>query len=91
MGRMFLTYILPLLLPLAVYLFWTWIVGRKTRKPEDPPFWYEGPYFWLIVAGFVLMLAVLAATAILSEGGAPDQEYVPSRTEDGHFVPGRAK
>jgi len=91
MGRVFLTYILPLIMPLAIYLLWTWIVGRKTRKPGDPPFWYEGPYFWLIIAGFVLMVGVLGTTAYLSEGGDPQSDYVPPRMEDGTIVPGHAR
>lgn len=91
MGRLFLTYILPLIFPLAVYLFWAWIVGRKTRKPEDPPFWYEGPWFWLIVSGFVLMVVVLGSTAYFSEGGPPEGVYVPPHMEDGRIVPGHAK
>ncbi len=91
MGRFLLTYLLPLILPLAVYLLWTWIVGRKTRKPEDPPFWYEGPYFWLILAGFVLMVGVLGATAYFGKGGDPDSDYVPPRMEDGRIVPGHRK
>lgn len=87
MSRVVLTYLLPLILPLVVYLLWTWIVGRKTRKPEDPPFWYEGPYFWLIVAGFALMVTVLATTVYFTEGGPPDGTYVPPRFEDGRIVP----
>lgn len=90
MVRVLFTYLLPLLLPIAVYLAWTWIAGKGERRPEDPPRWYEGPWFWLIVAGFVLMAAVMGATAFL-QGGDPASTYVPPHMEDGGIVPGGFK
>lgn len=90
MIRILLEYLVPLFLPIAVYLVWTWIVGKSTRQPEDPPRWFEGPYFWLIIVGFVLMVTVMAATAIL-QGRPPSATYVPPHTENGEIIPGGFK
>lgn len=90
MTRMLLQYLFPLILPIAVYLVWTWIAGKRRRTAEEPPLWYEGPWFWLIVAGFLLMVTVLAISATIG-GGSPEGTYVPPRVEDGRVVPGYVK
>lgn len=90
MTRVLMTYLLPLVLPIAVYLVWTWISGKGERGEGDPPRWYEGPWFWLILAGFGLMVSVLAVTAIL-QGNDPSATYVPPHVEDGNVVPGQFK
>lgn len=90
MIRVLLEYLIPLLLPIAIYLVWTWITGKQRRTAEEPPRWYEGPWFWLLVAGFVLMVAVMAVTAVI-EGSSPDRVYVPPHVEDGRIVPGHFK
>lgn len=90
MIRVLLEYLIPLLLPVAVYFVWTWITGKKRRTEEDPPLWYEGPWFWLIIAGFVLMVAVMGVTAMV-EGDSPDRVYVPPHSENGKIVPGHFK
>ncbi|WP_316979189.1 DUF6111 family protein [Shumkonia mesophila] len=87
MIRILFQYLFPLILPVAVYLVWTWIARKHRRTAEEPPLWYEGPWFWLIVAGFFLMLAVLGISA-LTGGGSPEGTYVPPRTENGRIVPG---
>jgi amino acid transporter len=48
----------------------------------------EGPWFWLILAGFVLMAGGLVYTA-LSTGGDAGGAYIAPRYEDGRIVPGR--
>jgi Family of unknown function (DUF6111) len=88
--RILLTYILPLILPLAVYLVWAWIVRGRNRGPDDPPFWYEGPWFWLIVAGFAILVSVLATTAYFS-GDPPEGDYVPPRFEGGRIIPSQVE
>lgn len=88
--RILFQYLFPLLLPAAVYLVWTWIAGKRRRTAEEPPLWYEGPWFWLIVAGFFLMLAVLGITA-MTGGGSPEGTYVPPRSEGGRIIPGHIR
>jgi len=90
MIRVVLEYLLPLILPAAVYLAWTWIVGKRPRGPGDPVAWYQGPWFWVILAGFVLLAAALGVTAFKS-GGSPEGTYVPPRVEGGRIVPGQIK
>jgi hypothetical protein len=88
--RILLNYILPLILPMAVFLLWSWLTkGRKGTQPGDIP-WYAGPWFWLILAGFVLMAGVLGVTVYLG-GGSPDSVYQPPRYEDGRIVPSQIK
>ncbi len=90
MTRVFLTYLIPLALPFAVYFLWAWIGGKRGRKPDDPPFWFEGPWFWLIVCGFFLMAATLGSVAYF-DSGRPDGTYTPSRFEDGRIIPGEIR
>jgi hypothetical protein len=90
MTRILLQYLFPLILPIAVYLVWTWIAGKWRRTAAEPPLWYEGPWFWLIVAGFFLMVAVLAISA-MTDGGSPEGTYVPPRSEGGRIIPGYVK
>lgn len=83
MSRVLLQYLLPLILPLAVYVTWNWLSGgRKATLSETMA---KGPWFWLILAGFGLMVAGLAATAVLTSD-SPDAPYSPPRFEDGRIV-----
>lgn len=90
MLRVIVTYILPFLLPAAVFVLWTWARAAYIRRHGGkPPAIEDGPWFWLLLSGGVLVLAVFAGTALLSEGGAPGDVYVPPRVIDGEVVPGR--
>lgn len=85
--RIFLQYILPLLLPLMVFLAYAWLTRHK--RQEDGKSWYEdGPWFWLVVAGFVLMVGGLVATALMT-GAEPGTDYQAPRWEGGKVVPGK--
>ena len=48
--RIFFQYILPIVATLAIYVAWLVLQGKGKKLPH----WNEGPWFWLIVAGFVL-------------------------------------
>jgi len=85
MSRILLNYVLPLALPTLIYLIWAAMAAR--RGDEDAAPLREGPWFRLAVAGFVLMLAALAATAITG-GMEPDGEYRAPYSRDGKIVPG---
>ena len=58
MSRVIVQYVLPLLLPTLVFVGWLVL----TRKPgetraETMARLQGGPWYWLVVAGFVLMAA----------------------------------
>ena len=82
--RILLHYVLPLVLPAAVYFGWVLIAKRKKVSLQD------GPWFWLIVVGFALMASGLAFLA-LTGGSEPGGTYYPSHVEDGKVVPGEFK
>ena len=89
--RIFLTYVLPLVLPTLVYVAW---VGYARKKhvgagagDGDLPGLRRGPLFLSLVTGFVLMLGGLATIALMS-GAPPDSgEYQSPRLQDGKIVP----
>ena len=87
MTRILLQYLLPLILPTLVYLLWVRIAGRARTVEGVNRLASEGPWLWLIVAGVVLMGAVLAASA-WTGGSGPTGTYVAPRWEGGRVVPG---
>jgi hypothetical protein len=85
MLRVFLTIVLPLLLPTTLYLLWVSTFGaehgRKTMR------WSAVPWVWLAGAGVVLLAIVLFVVTV--HFGAPQPGvYVPPRWEGDHIVPG---
>jgi heme A synthase len=89
MSRVFLEYLLPLLLPSGAFVAYV-VITRKTNAADMEQRLREGPWFWLIISGFVLAVAVLFVTG-LTEGYDADSTYTPSRMENGRFVPGEFK
>ena len=88
MTRIFFEDILPLILPVTLYVLWVWY-ARKTHSGDgELPALKKGPLFWSILAGFVLMAATLAVLA-LSTGSPPGSKYEPPRFEGGKVVPPR--
>jgi len=89
MMRIFLHYVLPLLLPTLMYLAWIIISNRKrATNGEAPSLISEGPWFRLILAGFGLMLIGLAVTAVFG-GMGKEGKYQSPYLENGKVVPGR--
>ena len=85
MLRVFLTIVLPLLLPTALYLLWvgTFGAGRRGNAVR----WTAVPWTWLAAAGVVLLAIVLFVVTV--HFGAPQTGvYVPPRWEGGRIVPG---
>jgi hypothetical protein len=79
MGRAFLTIIVPLLLPTALYLAYRLALGRGMNLPAT--------WIWLTVAGLVLASLTLVVVSI--DFGAPREGvYVPPHVEGGKVVPG---
>ena len=89
MTRIFLTYILPLVLPSLIYVLWIWN-ARRTHDPDsedDLPGLRRGPLFWSLVSGFLLMLTGLITIALMS-GDPPDSgTYQSPRLEGDKILP----
>jgi hypothetical protein len=80
MGRVFLTIIVPLLLPTGLYAVWRVLAGKQINVPKV--------WVWLAVSG--LALASLMLVFVSVDFGAPkDGQYVPPHIGDsGAVVPG---
>jgi predicted membrane-bound mannosyltransferase len=80
MGRVFLTIIVPLLLPTALYIAWRVLAGKQINIPAA--------WIWLTVVG--LIFASLTLVAVSVDFGEPkDGRYVPPHVSDGTVIPGR--
>ena len=86
MTRILLQYILPLFLPVAIFLIWV-LVSNRARKGGKTSNLEKGNWVWALLVGVVLMAGVLVYTA-LSGGGDPKASYHPPRYEDGKVIPG---
>lgn len=86
--RTLLTRILPLLLPILIYLGWWYLARRRALSRGHPtPQLGDAPWTWLFVAGLGLMVVVLIVMG-LTWGEEPGGVYVPPRYEDGKIIPG---
>ncbi len=90
MTRLLLQYLLPLLLPAAIYLGWVWLAQRTGKGRADGFTLQEGPWFWLVTAGLALMVAGLVFTALMGQGQM-EGTYKPPRFEGGRVIPGTVK
>ena len=91
MSRILLQYLLPLLLPAAIYFGWVWLANRTGKGRADGSMGLqEGPWFWLVTAGLALMVAGLVFTALTGQGQM-EGTYEPPRLEGGRVVPGTVK
>ena len=85
MLRVFLTVVLPLLLPTGLYLLWVGTFGAEhggnaARRTAVP-------WIWLAGAGVVLLAIVLLVVTV--RFGSPQEGvYVPPRWEGDRIVPG---
>ncbi len=88
MIRILLTYVVPLLLPAALYVLYV-IAARRIMagRGDLAAHLRRVPWLWLLAAGVALM-AISLAIYSLSTGGDSDRPYVPPRFEDGKIVPG---
>lgn len=85
MVRVFLTIVLPLLLPTALYLLWIATLG-SAREPGAVA-WRGMPWIWLVGAGAALLVIVLFVVTV--HFGTPQQGiYVPPRWQGGRIIPG---
>lgn len=100
-----LTYLLPLLLPTAVYMLWRlWRAhslaanrpmspgghGSGTADSDRAIDWRDAPWLALALAGVALLAAVLVI-GVAEHESAPSEHYVPPRMENGRIVPGELR
>jgi hypothetical protein len=90
MIRVFLTVIVPLLLPTALYLLWA-IAMRRAEAAGMVDVLRGLPWIWLGAAGFALLAGVLIMAALGLGRSADTAHYVPPRTVGGQIVPGHVE
>lgn len=81
--RFIITYLLPLVLPLVVYLLVVW-----ATRGQHPGWLDQTPWLVLLGAGVALLALSLIGWSLLS-GASPTKVYVPPHMEGGEVVPGR--
>lgn len=87
--KIFLTRILPLLLPLILFGIWLYLARRKAKAAGNPmPRLGDAPWAWLAITG-MLTLVIGLLTFGLFAGEEPGGNYIPPHIEDGKVVPGR--
>ena len=84
MTRLFLSILLPLLLPTVLYVLWASSLGRAEFAGTAN--WRSLPWAWLVVAG--VALAVVVLFTVVETGGRHDGTYVPPHLVNGVIVPG---
>jgi len=90
MIRAFLTIMLPLLLPTALYLLWVFAM-RRVEAAGVGEVLRNLPWVWLSAAGFVLLAVVLVLAALGFGRSADTAAYVPPRAVGGQIVPGHTE
>lgn len=88
MVRVFLTIVLPLLVPTALYLLW--VTALRTSDNGRATAWNSVPWVWLAAAGAVLLVIVLLVVTV-GFGTAQQGVYVAPRYVDGHIIPGHVE
>ncbi|HEV8680480.1 MAG TPA: DUF6111 family protein [Stellaceae bacterium] len=89
MLRVFLTIVLPLILPTALYLLWLRIArwARREPPPAEDIGWAALPWVWL-AGGGALLLAVVLVVVTVNFGTSTSGVYVPPHLENGRIIPG---
>ena len=92
MLRVFLTIVLPLAAPTALYLAWLWYTHYSPwgSQPGGALAWAGLPWVWLAGAGALLLALVLFVVTVhfdTSQSGV----YVPPHTENGRIIPGHVE
>ncbi len=90
MLRILLTIVLPVALPLLLYIGYVSMMRRRAQAAGEDylPRWDEGPSVWFALAGVGLVLAVLV-TVRLSSGVPPGTKLEAPRMIDGEVAPSR--
>lgn len=87
MIRIVVENILLFLLPTIAYVIYIWATRGDSKKGMLD----EAPLAWLLVAGSLLVVVVLAFFGSDQQGGRPGQSYTPPSMKDGRIEPGQIK
>lgn len=73
--------ILPVLLPFLIYGLYLWHAKRTGQAHPE-----RTPWFWLAVAGIILVILAFIVSGLVGESGPGN--YSPAHLEGGRIVPG---
>jgi len=92
MVRILLEYVLPIILPTAVYFAWLATERRRVARvgAGKAPHWRDAPWLWLAAIGLVFAVLIAVASALFG-GSDIAGRYVPPRFEGGRIVPGHVE
>ena len=92
MIRIVIENILLLLLPTAMYVAYVLLTRKRDGedKGKKPGVLDDAPLLWLFSAGVAMVIVVLVIFG-KTDGGRPDQGYVPPSFEDGKVKPGQMR
>ena len=92
MARVFLEYLLPLLMPTAAYLVWIWYFRKRAEElGGEAPEITQGGLFWSVVVGLVLVIALLISLAVTEGTGPGTGVYQSPQMQDGRIIPPKFK
>ncbi len=69
--RLIITYVVPIVLPTAIYMLWLMTMQERDRRAGRPPTPHDVPWVWLMIAGMALALLVVIAVFLFEE-----KEYI---------------
>ena len=88
MSRVLLNYLLPLVLPMAIYLTYMWWQRRRAVKyGNESPIVERTHIFISVIIGFLLMAGSLTWIAVASGVAPGEGGYQSPRFEDGEIIP----
>jgi len=85
MIRVFLTIVVPLMVPTALYLLWITIFAAPRERATGG--WRSVPWLWLATAGVLSLVIVLFVVAV-GFGTRQEGVYVAPRYVNGRIIPG---
>ena len=88
MSRVLLNYLLPLVLPMAIYLTYMWWQRRRAAKyGNESPTVERTHIFISVIIGFLLVASSLTWIAVASGVAPGEGGYQSPRFEDGKIIP----
>ena len=82
---------LPLALPVIVYLTWLLYARRRARKLGTPLNQLsDAPWLLIILSGAIVLIFGMVVIGLFT-GEKPGDEYIPPHLENGEVVKGRIK